>query len=92
MIYRLSCPSKTFFIGEYAILKGAPAFILNTGPRFVMKFYPKPLHSLRFGRFHPQSPIGRWMRRYAEIFRNYRFQFYDPHQQRGGCGASQLNS
>ena len=34
-----SVPSKTFLIGEYAVLKEAPAVLINTPPRF--KFYFK---------------------------------------------------
>lgn len=85
---RLTCPSKTFFIGEYAILHGAPAFILNTQPRFAMSFTKRHIPSFSFGRIHPQSPAGRWMRRYADVFRYFKPQFYDPHRYRGGCGAS----
>ena len=30
----ISFPSKTFLIGEYAVLEGAPALLVNTHPRF----------------------------------------------------------
>lgn len=86
--YQLSCPSKTFFIGEYAVLEGAPAVVFNTSPRFKLQLSPKAQTRLRMGRFHPQSPAGRWLRRYSDILGSYRVQFFDPHRGRGGCGAS----
>ena len=36
-IIEISCPAKTFILGEYAVLDGGPALVLNTAPRFVCR-------------------------------------------------------
>ena len=37
----ISFPGKTFLIGEYAVLEGAQAVLLNTAPRFEFSVVPK---------------------------------------------------
>lgn len=37
MTIALSAPSKTFLVGEYAVLRGGPALLLNTSPRFRLR-------------------------------------------------------
>lgn len=82
----LSVPSKTFLVGEYAVLKGAPALVLGHQPRFELK-----VHSRGQGNamgFHPESPAGKWLRRNSSVLQNLDFEFKDPHQGLGGFGAS----
>lgn len=88
MNIQIYCPSKTFWVGEYAILSGAPATLLATQPCFRMTFQPRYRNLLHLGRIHPLSPAGRWIKRYAPIFKRFRMNFLDPHRQKGGFGAS----
>lgn len=86
MIYTLSCPSKTFLLGEYLILQQGPALILNTEPRFSLI-----AHTNTQGKqndIDPQSPAGRYIHDYKKDFGNTDIQFTDPHQGAGGLGAS----
>lgn len=36
-VIEISCPAKTFILGEYAVLDGGSAIILNTAPRFACR-------------------------------------------------------
>jgi mevalonate kinase len=38
--------------------------------------------------FHPQSPAGLWIKKHADFFNDYQLRFLDPHQGKGGFGAS----
>lgn len=50
----LYLPAKTFLIGEYAVLQGAPAIAVATTPCFEITYRnTKPTHA-----FHPDSPAG----------------------------------
>ncbi len=81
----LSVPSKSFLIGEYGVLKGGPALLVNTTPRF-------ELH-VRAGLeghspFHPESPAGKLYSQNIDTLKKIVFDFHDPHKGRGGLGAS----
>ena len=88
-----SIPSKTFLIGEYAVLIGAKAILLNTHPCFLFsitdKSHKKPfdLYASRL-KIHPQSPAGQWLKRYPKIAKAYHIEAYDPHDGKGGFGFS----
>ena len=86
MILKLSCPSKTFLIGEYAALEGGPALILNTLPRF--EFTLQKTGRTQIDIFHPKSPAGLWIRERAPLLEGWELSFLDPHKGRGGLGAS----
>lgn len=78
---RLKFPSKTFLLGEYAILKGCPAVLLTHAPPFEAALGDWPeAHS-----FHPESPAGKWVKEHP-IDRTVKF--HDPHKGAGGYGAS----
>ncbi|GJM07141.1 MAG: hypothetical protein DHS20C10_08750 [marine bacterium B5-7] len=78
---RISAPSKTFLLGEYAVLEDLPGLILATEPRFTLtigeKISPTP--------FHPESPAGRLL---ATQPLTTPYSFDDPHAGAGGLGAS----
>ena len=78
---KLSCPSKTFILGEYAVLEDLPGLILATEPRFTLtvdeNVSPTP--------FHPESPAGRLL---ATQPLTAPYSFDDPHAGAGGLGAS----
>lgn len=75
-------PAKTFFLGEYAAIAGAPAIILTTSPCFEVALSSTPgLHGI-----HPDSPAGKWWANNGNI--EVGLQWNDPYQGRGGMGAS----
>jgi mevalonate kinase len=86
MTVKLSCPSKTFLIGEYAALQGFPALILNTFPRFELLL--EQTGTTEISIFHKDSPAGRWLRERAPLLEGWKMTFTDPHNGRGGFGAS----
>ena len=79
----ISFPSKTFLIGEYAVLEGAPAVLVNTKPRFC--FEVKEGKNLKSS-FHSDSPAGQWLEQHLQI--QYDITSYDPHNSQGGFGFS----
>ena len=65
-IIEISCPSKTFLVGEYAVLDGGSAIILNTEPRFVchLKKITKP----QAYNIPVESPAGQWIQKNPQDF------------------------
>lgn len=86
MIYQLSCPSKTFLLGEYLVLNDGMALIMNTKPRF--EFILNVEGTGLMDGFAPDGPAGQWVRQNRFYFQNVDVQFIDPHGGRGGFGAS----
>jgi len=85
LTFKLALPSKTFLVGEYAVLKGAPALILTTKPHF--EFHAcEGRHSIKG--IHPDSPAGKFISDHFDIFKKYEIKFVDPHDGAGGFGAS----
>lgn len=76
-----SFPSKTFLLGEYAVLGGGPALVLAHAPLFQGSFGAGA---------EPAFPSGSPAYRLAQSLSldPARFTFLDPHQKRGGFGAS----
>ena len=78
----ISFPSKTFLIGEYAVLEKGPAVLVNTHPRFCF--------SVKKGKnkndFHPHSPAGQWLKLHPKI--QCSIESFDPHNSQGGFGFS----
>lgn len=75
-------PAKTFLVGEYAAIAGAPAIVLTTAPCFSLSFEDHP----GLVGIHPSSPAGRWWSQYGS--RGVGLKFTDPYQGVGGLGAS----
>ena len=86
MILELSCPSKTFLLGEYLVLNNGPALLINTEPRFVTRVAVKGKGTVQG--LHPDSPAGQWVRQNRMFFESVDFEFRDVHLGRGGFGAS----
>lgn len=80
-----SAPSKTYLCGEYAVLAGGPALIVNTEPRFRLE--AKTGAGLVRG-LPEGSPSARWVSERAALLKNWDIEFIDPHEGRGGFGAS----
>lgn len=85
MILRLSAPSKTFLTGEYAVLKGGPALVLNTMPRFELRVRPG---QGSWSGFPVGSPAHAWLEQRRPLLDKYNLEFVDPHAGAGGFGAS----
>ncbi len=84
MNLRFSVPSKTFLVGEYAVLLGAPGLVLTTSPRFQLSAVPG-----RGSRGIPAgSPASRWLEQHSELVKDWHLEFSDPHVGLGGFGAS----
>jgi len=85
----INLPSKTYLLGEYIVLEGAPCLILNTPP-----YFKADCHVLRNdgetikNNFHPKSPAGLLMEKNADFFKKHTIEFFDPHEGKGGFGAS----
>jgi len=80
-----SIPGKTFIAGEYLALHGGPALLLASQPRFELEV------SQGTGKnqsIHPQSPAGKLITEQLHYFSQFDLNFVDPHQGRGGFGAS----
>jgi hypothetical protein len=77
----LKFPSKTFVLGEYAILQGSTALLMGSGPWFTASYEP----GAAAAPFHPESPAGKWL---SANPTEARIQFGDPHQGKGGFGGS----
>lgn len=81
---RISVPSKTFLIGEYAVLSGGPALVLLHEPVFDISI--EVLGTKSGIDFHSESPAGLYCRQ--KNLGLSQFSFVDPHGGRGGFGAS----
>ena len=75
-------PAKTFFLGEYAAIEGAPAIILTTKPCFELAL--TDTSSLQG--IHPDSPAGRFWSQQGHL--NHGLVWNDPYNGCGGLGAS----
>ncbi len=79
-------PSKTFLLGEYAVLQGGPALLLCSEPYFSSSgSFP-----IDENPFHAESAAGKFWGKTAKALaqESTKFIFKDPHQGRGGFGAS----
>lgn len=97
-----SVPGKTFLIGEYVATDGGPSLLLATEPRFELRVRSLEHHQEQAtsiggsnavrksaeGVFHPDSPAGLYLKKYADDFAGLSFEFFDPHEGLGGLGAS----
>lgn len=80
----LSVPSKTYLTGEYAVLAGGSAIVLNTGPRFELRASRgEGVQGIPSG-----SPADGWLKQRQPLLNNWKLEFIDPHAGRGGFGAS----
>lgn len=81
----IKIPSKTFLAGEYNILHGGTAILINTKPNFVFTIKNSDSHA---NPFHPQSPAGLFIQQHYEYFQQHKIYFNDPHNGLGGFGGS----
>ena len=80
----ISCPSKTFLVGEYLALSGGPSLLMSTTPRFQLKV---SLAQELIINFHKDSPAGKLA--FEKLHKNnVNLNFMDPYDGSGGFGAS----
>ncbi|MGC6403919.1 MAG: hypothetical protein ACON5A_01570 [Candidatus Comchoanobacterales bacterium] len=75
---QLRAPSKTFFLGEYAVLKHGQAIVMATTPYF----------TLHFDDSEKPCPLEGPIQQLSSDLKLTGWNWYDPHQQQGGLGAS----
>lgn len=85
--WRLSCPSKTFILGEYLVLTKGPGIVVNTAPRFSLSVTVNKKQETLKG-IHPDSPAGKLWAYHSDKLAPFSFVFIDPHKNSGGFGAS----
>lgn len=81
----LSAPGKTFLAGEYLAMDGGLALMGMTEPRFELRVRPGAGGLVGIS---STSPAGKFCAREKEFFKNFDLEFVDPHEGRGGWGAS----
>jgi len=74
-------------VGEYVALSDGPALLLNTGPQFTYEINLKE-SDINQVEFHKDSPSGKYFAENNTLFTNCDFNFIDPHENKGGFGAS----
>ena len=86
-VIEISCPAKTFLIGEYAVLDGGPAIILNTKPRFICQI--KKNHKTSLIDIPKQSPAGQWIKKNPHDFHCVQIEWtHESHLLKNGLGFS----
>ena len=89
-IETLSVPSKTFLVGEYGVLAGGPALVLNTEPCFELKAEVVDKKPEFFA--HKDSPAGQIWNYFSKDVEEkkgfVKFEFSDPWKEAGGMGRS----
>ena len=86
-IIEISCPAKTFILGEYAVLDGGPAIVLNTAPRFICRIQKNKSHHQKIN-LPVNSPAGQWIRKNPNDFQTVKIQWCDSYKNKGGLGFS----
>lgn len=83
----ISCPAKTFILGEYGVLDGGPAIVINTAPRFQCSF-SKNTQTKTLPSFPKKSPVSQWVLSHREDFKGLSIKWRDPFLGKGGMGFS----
>jgi len=82
-------PSKTFLLGEYNVLYGGNCITVNTTKHFELTIKPiEKDKKQQVINIHPNSPAGKYINFYKNIFSKYQIIFKDPYLGAGGFGAS----
>ena len=84
--FEISCPAKTFILGEYGALTGGSAILINTGPRFSCRILKTTKASSFL--FPEKSSIHQWIQKHPDIFKNLSLEWSDPYGGVGGLGFS----
>jgi hypothetical protein len=88
-MFKFSVPSKTFLIGEYAVLQGSSGILVGTFPRFEAKIKKVEVQENGFIEgLSPQGPSMDFLKDNIDVFSSYSIMFHDPHEGKGGLGWS----
>ncbi len=82
---KLITGSKTFLVGEYAVLFGGAAVVLINRPNFELDIRKGKTELLGISK---STPAYRLYDKYYEKFSGLRLKFRDPHKIKGGLGSS----
>jgi len=82
----ISCPAKTFIIGEYAVLDGGSAIVLNTAPRFACHI--RQGSKSKKWNLSENSPAGQWIKKNIQDFQSVELEWINPYKNKGGLGFS----
>ena len=85
-VIEISCPAKTFIIGEYAVLDGGPAIVLNTSPRFVCRIQKSS--TVDKINLAENSPAGQWIKKHPQDFHSVQLEWVNDYGGKGGLGFS----
>ncbi len=85
-VIEISCPAKTFILGEYAVLDGGSAIVLNTAPRFICRIQKNSKASTLD--LPENSPAGQWIRKNSHDFQTIQLDWLDSYNKKGGLGFS----
>ena len=85
-VIEISCPAKTFIVGEYAVLDEGPAIVLNTSPRFTCRIQKNS--SIDQINLSENSPAGQWVKKHPQDFQSVHLEWLDDYSVRGGLGFS----
>ena len=88
-MFKFSVPSKTFIIGEYAVLEGGPGILIGTAPRFdaFVQENVENAESVIEG-LSSHGPAMDFLKDHLDLFSKYSMKFHDPHNGKGGLGWS----
>lgn len=84
-MFELSVGSKVFLLGEYQVLEGGAAFLSVMEPRFQLHVRAGEGRVRGIG---AGSPAAVLIEKRADFFKDWDLEFIDPHEGRGGFGAS----
>ena len=87
----ISCPSKTFALGEYGVLDQGSAVLFNTFPRIKCRISKIPKASLK-NTFAAASPAGQWIKKNPLDFSDTSLEWLNPSFHKGfGFSSAQFN-
>ena len=85
----ISFPRKTFLIGEYAVMKGGPALLVNTIPRF--RFHVQHPVKKNSHPFHKDSPSGLFIEENKKVFSSISIQSMQVYESGFGLSGAEFN-
>jgi len=85
-LIEISCPSKTFVLGEYGVLDQGPAIIFNTVPRF--KCLISKSHNNFSEEIFLDSPEHQWIQKNPVEFGGISLKWFNPFDVQKGFGFS----
>jgi len=85
----ISFPGKTFLIGEYIVMEGAPALLVNTRPRFQFNVQ-YPVHK-GAQPFHGNSSAVRFIEENKKVFSSIFIAYFEAYKHGFGLSGAEFN-